>query len=198
MVGVCRTELDIIRLTQLAAFSAVTDIICSILPCTFILKMKVPKSQKILIAILMSGGGLLAGVAIARIPVNISLLASRDPTWDSIGIALLTTIEMYAGIILVCLPSLGFILTRFLRRIDRLSGKTGGHTASLNYIDPDSAADTLPQTTGTTDTSITKQSSETHSCSNASEKTYCAADYPPSMPSSSSRARRASADSGMV
>jgi hypothetical protein len=105
-----------------------TDIVFSFLPILFIRKIRRPMREKLVLGLLMALG-LLCSAAV--IPKLISLRAfgsNPDFTYNSQGVVVWSALEMYLGIIAVCIPVLRNHFEAGLRRLGfSVTGTTLGN-----------------------------------------------------------------------
>ena len=93
-----------------------TDFFFSLIPITFIFKIKIPLREKIVFCVLM-GLGLIASIASIFKVVNSPVLKqSFDNTWDSVPLVIWGFVEEHLAIIAACIPCLKALFERLLRR----------------------------------------------------------------------------------
>ncbi|KAH8590500.1 hypothetical protein B0O99DRAFT_551988 [Bisporella sp. PMI_857] len=113
-----------------AALSVVTDIWALVLPIPTIWNLQMATRKKItLVALLMIG--LFACIAgIIRMAFLITLLTSKDPTWDTYGTSIASGWETALAIICACVPGLK---PMFDRIFPRLFPTTQAKSSNLGY-----------------------------------------------------------------
>ncbi len=97
-----------------SAVTILTDIILSLMPLTFILHIKRPLRERLVILFLMSLGIFASAASIAKTVIIQSYTDSDD---TGLKIALWAAIEEQTGIIAACLPCLKSLFHRGLRRL---------------------------------------------------------------------------------
>ncbi|KAK4115452.1 hypothetical protein N656DRAFT_694574, partial [Canariomyces notabilis] len=100
-----------------AAVNILTDLLTYTLPIPLVLKLQVPKRQKISLAVIF-GLGLLACVSsIIRITYIPQMLASTDQTWTIAGAMYWSVIETNVGILAASIPSYKPLVKRYAPRL---------------------------------------------------------------------------------
>ncbi|KAK6517555.1 hypothetical protein TWF281_004205 [Arthrobotrys megalospora] len=89
-----------------AGINIFTDFSIAILPLPVIIKLNMPKSQKIPLMMIFALGFFICIVSILRLRFLILLSKSMDPTWDQPATAYWSAIEMNISIVCACLPAL--------------------------------------------------------------------------------------------
>ncbi|KAK6338514.1 hypothetical protein TWF730_002577 [Orbilia blumenaviensis] len=89
-----------------AGLNIFTDFSIAILPLPVIIKLNMPKSQKIPLMMIFALGFFICIVSILRLRFLIILSKSSDPTWDQPATAYWSAIEMNISIVCACLPAL--------------------------------------------------------------------------------------------
>ncbi|KAL8418924.1 hypothetical protein RB594_002218 [Gaeumannomyces avenae] len=112
IVGRCLDTLTIWYLG--GAMSMATDIaiFCIPLPATW--KLQLPTRQKFMVLGIFGLGFFVCIVSVYRLFTLYSGVVSTDPTWDNIGAAIWSMVELTAAIVASCLPTLRPLLARFL------------------------------------------------------------------------------------
>ena len=116
----------------------VTDIILSLMPLTFILHIRRPLRERLLILFLMGLGIFASAASIAKTVIIQSFTDSDD---TGLKIALWSAIEEQTGIIAACLPCLKSVFHRGMRRLGLAS--TAGATRAT-YAPTDAKASAHP------------------------------------------------------
>ncbi|KAL2757014.1 hypothetical protein ACRALDRAFT_1069684 [Sodiomyces alcalophilus JCM 7366] len=100
-----------------AAVNILTDILTYTLPIPLVLRLQVPKQQKISLAIIF-GLGLFACISsVIRITYIPAMLHSDDPTWDISGPMYWSVIETNVGILAASIPSYKSLAKRYAPRL---------------------------------------------------------------------------------
>ncbi|KAF1816601.1 hypothetical protein P152DRAFT_381923, partial [Eremomyces bilateralis CBS 781.70] len=99
-----------------SAFLLVTDIVLSLLPLTFIVKLQRPRRDKIAIGLLMGLGLVASGTSIVKIIRTPILGTTKDPIWDLPDLAIWAWVELYIGIMAACIPCLKAPFERLLKK----------------------------------------------------------------------------------
>ncbi|KAF3912468.1 hypothetical protein ABW20_dc0104410 [Dactylellina cionopaga] len=89
-----------------AGVNIFTDFSIAILPLPVIVKLNMPKRQKIPLMLIFALGFFICIVSILRLRFLIILSKSMDPTWDQPATAYWSAIEMNISIVCACLPAL--------------------------------------------------------------------------------------------
>ncbi|KAK6510253.1 hypothetical protein TWF481_004970 [Arthrobotrys musiformis] len=94
-----------------AGLNIFTDFSIAILPLPVIIKLNMPKRQKIPLMMIFALGFFICIVSILRLRFLIILSKSMDPTWDQPATAYWSAIEMNISIVCACLPALKPLLS---------------------------------------------------------------------------------------
>ncbi|MCJ1246832.1 hypothetical protein MMC30_004041 [Trapelia coarctata] len=97
-----------------ASFAIITDLIIIALPINQIPSLKLPKSQKIGLALIFSIGLFVIAIEIVRICMLGPVTTSKDYTYYQASATLWAGLEVNVGIICACTPMLRTPLTRLL------------------------------------------------------------------------------------
>jgi hypothetical protein len=92
------------------------DLILSLMPIKLICTLNRPRSEKILIGVLMAFGLLATGVASVKM-TTFNSFGAGDPMQATVRPSMYAKLEEIAGIIAVCLPSLKSPVENLLRRM---------------------------------------------------------------------------------
>ena len=118
--GVCApTSAATLASNVTAGFNISTDIILSLVPLAFIIKLQRPLPEKILLALLMAVG-MMASVASIRktiIVTNYFGKPGTDTFAVSVSIVLWTAAEQFIAVIAACLPSFKMLLQKMLATV---------------------------------------------------------------------------------
>ncbi|KAK6351979.1 hypothetical protein TWF718_005127 [Orbilia javanica] len=115
-----------------AGLNIFTDFSIAILPLPVIVKLKMPKSQKIPLMMIFALGFFICIVSILRLRFLIILSKSTDPTWDQPATAYWSAIEMNISIVCACLPALKPLVSLVAPSI---FGTTAGGSQPPSYKD---------------------------------------------------------------
>ncbi|KAL8383650.1 hypothetical protein RB595_010719 [Gaeumannomyces hyphopodioides] len=112
IAGTCVNTLVIWYLT--AGMSMATDFAIFCIPLPSVWKLQLPPKQRIIVIGIFSLGFCVCIVSVYRIFTLEGAAGSHDPTWDNIGAAIWTNVELGVSIIVSSLPTLRPLLSRFL------------------------------------------------------------------------------------
>lgn len=125
-----------------ASFNIATDVACIALPIPVLKSLRLPKKQKYSLIIVFGLGGLsvrrflLHGnmrltddysgciTSILRLHSLYIISKSKDITWDNVGAATWSSVELNVGIMCACLPTYRPILNRYFPRLLSTSHNT--------------------------------------------------------------------------
>ncbi|KUJ14828.1 uncharacterized protein LY89DRAFT_649396 [Mollisia scopiformis] len=99
------------------SINILTDIGIVILPMPVISTLVLPRKQKLGLYFIFALGLFVCGMSILRLHWLIIAVRSTDPTWDNIGIANWSCIELNTAIICPCLTTLKPLLSRCFPRV---------------------------------------------------------------------------------
>ena len=108
---------------KLVAFFAASDLIFTLLPLTFVYRIRRPAREKMVILLLMGSGIFATACAAVKASQLHHMVYSKDPFYDGIGVAIWAHLEEYVGIIAVCVPCLKKPFEQALRKYGLLSTK---------------------------------------------------------------------------
>ncbi|RJE26704.1 integral membrane protein [Aspergillus sclerotialis] len=114
-----------------AAMHISTDIAIFLIPIPALLKLPLPKRQKIAIIAMFALGGFGCVTSICRLVSLKTIADSNDPTYDNVGAALWSAIECNVGIICACLPTLRPLVSRIFPCM-ALSYKPGDNSYNMS------------------------------------------------------------------
>ncbi|KAF1816124.1 hypothetical protein P152DRAFT_454362 [Eremomyces bilateralis CBS 781.70] len=123
-----------------SAFFLATDLVLSLLPLTFILKLRRPRRDKIVIGCLMGLGLIASAASLVKILRTNIMATSQDPIWDLPDLALWAWIELYLGIMAACIPCLKAPFEKLLKKTgllttgDRSQQSTRTGNQSKGYV----------------------------------------------------------------
>ncbi|KAL4806078.1 hypothetical protein BDV18DRAFT_160146 [Aspergillus unguis] len=110
-----------------AALNILTDLLTYTLPVRVILKLQMPRKQKIALVFILCLGLFACVSSIIRITYVPQMLTSSDATWAISGAMYWSVIEINVGILAASFPSFKAIASRFLPRL------IGEYTSNKNY-----------------------------------------------------------------
>lgn len=99
----------------------VTDIIFTLVPLTFIIQIKRPLREKIVVSLLMALGILASASSIVKLTLAKKYGRNRDRLYDGVDLAMWSIIEGEVAIIAACVPCLKSPSEKVLRRLGLLS-----------------------------------------------------------------------------
>ncbi|KAL4924262.1 putative integral membrane protein Pth11-like [Aspergillus undulatus] len=114
-----------------AALNILTDLLTYTLPVRVILKLQLPRKQKIALVFILCLGLFACVSSIIRITYIPEMLTSADATWAISGAMYWSVIEINIGILAASIPSFKAIASRFLPRLigEYTSNKAYGYGA---------------------------------------------------------------------
>lgn len=94
------------HLLAAGCINTTTDFIIVLLPIPYVMKLKLPRKQQIIVGSLFAGGVFVTAAGAVRTYVLFTLSSdpNKDMTWNAIPIIITSALELYIGI--VRLPSL--------------------------------------------------------------------------------------------
>ncbi|KAF2402811.1 hypothetical protein EJ06DRAFT_310218 [Trichodelitschia bisporula] len=118
-----------------AVTNILTDLMTYTLPIPLVVKLQLPKKQKIVLGIMLCLGLFACLTSMARIITVPKLLVTKDPSWTIATPTYWAIIECCVGIITASIPSLKPLAKRYIPRIlgepsGRASGNRGEHGTS--------------------------------------------------------------------
>ncbi|KIA75485.1 hypothetical protein HK57_00034 [Aspergillus ustus] len=126
IVGSC-ININVFYLAN-AALNILTDLLTYTLPIRVILKLQMPRKQKVALVLILSLGLFACISSIVRITFIPEMLTSDDPTWAISGAMYWSAIEINMGILAASIPSLKAIASRFLPRL------IGEYSSGKQYV----------------------------------------------------------------
>ncbi|KAK0726104.1 hypothetical protein B0H67DRAFT_599025 [Lasiosphaeris hirsuta] len=115
-----------------AGLTITTDVILSLAPITFIVKMKQPLREKFVLAFVMGLGLVASAASITKTFMTKNYGIAGDTLRDSVGITIWSILEMQLAITASCIPTLRQLFERILRRLGLLGSTPYNH--SLSYF----------------------------------------------------------------
>jgi hypothetical protein len=123
----------------MAGVNVATDFILFVLPIPAISSLHLPRRQKLLLIIVFGLGVFPCAIAIYRIRTLHAAAVATDPTWDNVGAATFSFLELTIGVVAVCLPTLRPTLAASMPRLlNSVRSKKNGYL-------PHSYASELPE-----------------------------------------------------
>ncbi len=122
--------------TATSIVTIVTDIILSLIPLTFILQIRRPVPERVIIAFLM-GLGIFASAASIAKTVIIQFYSDTGADGGQLSglkIALWASLEEQIGLIAACLPCLKSVFHRALQRVGLLSMTRSTETSNMSSV----------------------------------------------------------------
>ncbi|PVH97448.1 hypothetical protein DM02DRAFT_685069 [Periconia macrospinosa] len=110
-----------INIIVTAVITILTDVILSLLPLTFILRMLLPLREKIALACLMGLGLIASAASIYKTFLAKHYGVGGDTLRDAVKLTLCAMIELQLGILASCIPCLRQFMDKVLRRLGLLS-----------------------------------------------------------------------------
>lgn len=107
-----------------AALNIATDIIIVLLPMPVISSLTLPLKQKLWLAIVFAFGLLVCVVSILRLDSLYLGSKTTDPTWDFVGVAIWSSVELNTAVICTYLPTLKPLVSRLFPRLLPLVART--------------------------------------------------------------------------
>lgn len=104
-----------------AVVNIVTDVLFTLIPLTFIYKIRRPLREKILLGFLLGLGIVASAASIVKVTLADEFPGSTDQTYDSVELSMWSIIEGNTTIIAACAPCLKSPAERALRRLGLLS-----------------------------------------------------------------------------
>lgn len=112
-----RRELNWAMLYTSAVCNIVTDVVFSLMPLTFLRKIRRPIREKVIVGGLMALGLLASVFALCKTIVNNRLKMSKDKGASLILLGLLSCLEVQVSLIGACAPTLHNLAKRLFRRL---------------------------------------------------------------------------------
>ncbi|KAF2751800.1 hypothetical protein M011DRAFT_522742 [Sporormia fimetaria CBS 119925] len=100
-----------------AVCNTLTDVVFSLMPLTFLRKIRRPTGEKVVIGGLMALGLIASAFSLSKVIVNGKLDVTKDRSASFLLLALLSALEVQTALIAACAPTLRSATQRFLRRI---------------------------------------------------------------------------------
>ncbi|KAM0322082.1 hypothetical protein ACHAQA_009711 [Verticillium albo-atrum] len=112
MAGTCLDTLPIWYFSS--GMSMATDIVIFCIPVPSVLKLQLPLKQRIMVLGIFGLGFFVCIVSIYRMFTLKACVISQDPSWDNVGVAIWSCLELNVSIIASTLPTLRPLLARLL------------------------------------------------------------------------------------
>ncbi|KAH8680006.1 hypothetical protein BGZ60DRAFT_525199 [Tricladium varicosporioides] len=107
---------SIVSNTQ-SAINITMDLILSLFPLTFLLKLRRPTTEKLLVGVLMGLGMTASAASIVKVVLVVQWVTEVDTFKVGFAISTWTCVEMFLGIMAACLPSMKSTFQRLLTAI---------------------------------------------------------------------------------
>ncbi|KAK4159614.1 hypothetical protein QBC43DRAFT_272187 [Cladorrhinum sp. PSN259] len=114
----------------MAAFNVATDFAVFTIPIPIISSLHLPIRQRAMLFVVFTIGIFPCAISIYRIRTLHAAATSTDPTWDNVGAATFSFLELSVGVIAICLPPLRPMLIRFMPRVFGTLLNTGSRSGA--------------------------------------------------------------------
>ncbi|KAI5360586.1 hypothetical protein Slin14017_G087610 [Septoria linicola] len=121
----------------MAAGTILTDICTTALPIAPLNALRFPKRQKIILMVVFGLAGVTCAISILRLPSLYVISKSTDVSWDNPTAAIWSSMELYAGIICSCIPTLKGLVSRILPSLSFGDSYYHTRTGRLGSLGPD-------------------------------------------------------------
>ncbi|KAE9368221.1 hypothetical protein N431DRAFT_304507, partial [Stipitochalara longipes BDJ] len=111
-----------------SGISISTDIILSLFPLTFLRHLRRPRTEKVLIGILMAMGMMASAASITKAVLVHQWASATDSFKFGFAISMWTCVEMFIGIIAACLPTLKATFQKLLAKVGIDFTADGSHS----------------------------------------------------------------------
>ncbi|KAK4182336.1 hypothetical protein QBC35DRAFT_445315 [Podospora australis] len=101
----------------MAGVNVVTDFAIFTMPIPVIHALQLPVAQRAMLFVVFTLGVFPCAVSIYRIRTLHAAAKSTDPTWDNVGAATFSFLELSVGVMAICLPTIKPVLVLFMPRI---------------------------------------------------------------------------------
>lgn len=101
----------------MAGVNVATDFILFFLPIPVISSLHLPRRQKLMLLVVFGLGVFPCAISIYRIRTLHAAAVAADPTWDNVGAATFSFLELTIGVVAVCLPTLRPFLAASMPRL---------------------------------------------------------------------------------
>ncbi|KAL4903494.1 hypothetical protein BDW74DRAFT_168999 [Aspergillus multicolor] len=95
-----------------ASMHIATDLAILVIPIPALVKLELPRKQKVALISIFAVGGFVCITSICRLISLKRISDSSDPTYDNVGAATWSAVECNVGIICACLPTLRPLISR--------------------------------------------------------------------------------------
>ncbi|KAH8880573.1 hypothetical protein GQ53DRAFT_669582, partial [Thozetella sp. PMI_491] len=122
-----------------ASITIFTDVLLSLIPLTFIVRIQRPLREKIAVGIIM-GLGIVASISsIYKTTLAKNYGVTGDTLTDGVALTIWSVLEVQLGMIAACLPALKQLFERVLGRMGLISSqRSGARSGYINHADQDS------------------------------------------------------------
>ncbi|KAF2727388.1 hypothetical protein EJ04DRAFT_582063 [Polyplosphaeria fusca] len=115
-----------------ASLNIFTDLLVVVLPIPGIIRLQLPRKQKIGVSLVFALGFFVCIISIVRLYALQIGSYTKDPTYDNFAIAIWSVVEVNAAIVGACLPTLKPLITRVWPRL--LSSGLSGPRSRPSYF----------------------------------------------------------------
>ncbi|KAK1761560.1 hypothetical protein QBC47DRAFT_31345 [Echria macrotheca] len=116
----------------MAGVNVTTDFALFAMPIPVISSLRLPRRQKALLLVVFGLGIFPCAISIYRIRTLHAAAETTDPTWDNVGAATFSFLELTLGVVAVCLPTLRPILAVAAPRFFGSSLQSQEHQESVS------------------------------------------------------------------
>lgn len=113
-----------------SSFNIITDLIVIAIPISVLRSLQIPKRQKYCLVGVFALGGFVCIMSILRLHSLYVIANSTDVTWDNVGAATWSAVELNTAIVCACLPTLKPLINIIA---PRLLGSTNGTNRGSRY-----------------------------------------------------------------
>lgn len=100
-----------------SAFNILTDIALCVLPIPMLLKVQLPRRQKLILIAVFALGSFVCIASIMRLTTLYDLTRSRDPPWIMATFSIWTACEAALAVICASIPTLKPLISRYIPRL---------------------------------------------------------------------------------
>ncbi|KAK5654657.1 hypothetical protein OQA88_6980 [Cercophora sp. LCS_1] len=101
----------------MAGVNVATDFALFIMPIPVVTSLQLPRRQKLMLLAIFGLGIFPCAISIYRIQTLDAAAAAKDPTWDNVGAATFSFLELAIGVVAVCLPTLKPLVAATMPRL---------------------------------------------------------------------------------
>ncbi|KAI5776296.1 hypothetical protein EDC01DRAFT_636934 [Geopyxis carbonaria] len=100
-----------------SAFNILTDIALCLLPIPMLLKVQLPRRQRLILIFVFAIGGFVCIASVMRLTTLYDLTRSRDPPWIMAKFSIWTACEAALAVICASIPTLKPLISRYIPRL---------------------------------------------------------------------------------